>query len=266
MLNVINDEFMLLKKILYSEEWPKAVNENLICNPNSEKDKIERGRNIIELMIKEDLDNLKVLDFGCGEGQLAFISNEYKTNISVGYDITSYKQWEQYHESNVIMTNDWEKVIANGPYDIIILFDVIDHSTTESPIKILQKIKNVLHQNGKIYMRCHPWISRHATHLYNDLNKAWVHLVFSPEEIKQLIPKPKYIEENIYITRPIKTYYDYITTANLKINNTREITTIVEPFFKNKLIASRIIKNTNLESLPEFQMTFQFLDYILVYN
>lgn len=259
-----NDEFSQLKEILYSDKWPDAVNKNLICDPNSQEDKIERGRGIVELMIEENLNGLKVLDFGCGEGQCAFVSTDYDTNLSVGYDIKTNSNWENYSKQNLLMTTDWSQVQANGPYDIIILFDVLDHCVEDNPTELLKKVNSVLSPNGKVYMRCHPWMSRHATHLYHDINKAYIHLVFNDEEIKELIPKSDFSEECIKINTPIATYNNHINKSGLKVQNRRDITEKSEPFFKIPLISNRIIKNTEFNDFPEFQMSMQFLDYCLI--
>jgi len=257
------NEFTQIKEVLYSDKWPEAVNKNLICDPNSEKDKIERGRGIVELMIEEDLNGLKVLDFGCGEGQCAFVSTDYGTSLSVGYDIDKNDLWSNYQKPNLLMTTEWDQVVASGPYDTVILFDVIDHLKSESPELVMGKIHNVLKTGGKVYMRCHPWTSRHATHLYHDLNKAFVHLVFSKEELLELVPKSEFEEEALKVTKPILTYNEMSEKAGLKIINRRDITERVEPFFKIPLIANRIKKHTGFNDLPEFQMSLQFLDYVL---
>lgn len=257
------DEFEQLKELLYSEKWPEAVNKNLICNPNSDQDKIERGRGIVELMIEEDLNGLKVLDFGCGEGHCTIVSTEYGTSLSVGYDIKENEKWKTVEKPNLLLTTNWEQVVASGPYDTIILFDVLDHSISENPTELLKRVNQVLKPNGKVYMRCHPWISRHATHLYHDINKAYVQLVFSDKELKDMFSDSKFFEDCIRVSRPLMTYGKHIEEAGMKVANRRDITEKVEPFFKVPLIQNRIMKNTGFTELPEFQMSLQFLDYVL---
>lgn len=258
--------FESLRKALQSDRWPEAVNPMLICDPNSEKDKVERGRGIVELMIEEDLNGLKFLDFGCGEGHCVNMSSEQNTIISVGYDIKQYESWERLKENkeNLLFTTNIDEVASKGPYDVIILFDVIDHlASEEKPITVLSKARSLLSDKGKVYMRCHPFTSRHATHLYHTLNKAYVHLVFNPGELKEIIPDCPYVEPSIGVTTPIKTYQDFIEKAGLKIDSRRDITEKVEPFFKIPVIAERIMRNTKSNQFPEFQMSVQFIDYVL---
>ena len=254
------DSFESLKNAVKSDKWPAAVNPNLICDPNSQKDKEERARGIIELMIEEDLKGKKFLDFGCGDGSVVATSTEYETELSVGFDI-SQQPWEPREGS--IFTYDYEVVVQNGPYDIILLFDVLDHLKAEPPVTVLKKLKSLLKNDGKIYMRCHPFVSRHGTHLYHELNKAYLHLVFTNDELNELVPNSKYKEENIGITYPIKTYSEYIKEAELNVLNRRDLTEKVEGFFQIPKIADRIMEKTKFEHFPEFQMSLQFIDFIL---
>jgi 2-polyprenyl-3-methyl-5-hydroxy-6-metoxy-1,4-benzoquinol methylase len=257
------DDFNYLKNALLSENWPEAVHPNLICRPDSEEDKLERGMGIIELMVEEDLENLKLLDFGCGEGQCSLAATDFNPNLVVGYDIKKFDSWNNYSKEKLLYTTDFNEVLNNGPYDVIVLFDVIDHPEKESPKSILGKVYQALSDNGKVYMRCHPFTSRHATHLYHDLNKSYIHLVFTPEEIKKIIPESKYEEKNVGITKPLISYQEMIDSANFKIVTKREITSKVEPIFKIPKIERRINQITKFDKLPEFQMSMDFLDYVL---
>jgi hypothetical protein len=65
------------------------------------------------------------------------------------------------------------------------------------------------------------------------------------------------------VTRPLMTYDNFIKGAGLKIESKREITEKIEPFFKIPKVAERIMKNTEFEFFPEFQMSLQFIDYVL---
>ncbi len=257
------DDFESLKKALSSTKWPEAVNPELICDPTIIKDKTERGSGIIQLLIEENLLNLNFLDIGCGEGFSTRYAASEVAAKAVGYDIKDYG-WSNFESKpNLIMTTNFEEVKNNGPYNIILLFDVIDHSIGQNPVELLKMATSVLAENGKIYMRTHPFISRHGTHLYHELNKAYVHLVFTPEELKMLLPEPKYEEPTIKVVKPIKTYETFIENSGLNIIHKREIRENIEPFFKIPKIADRIIKNTDFHEFPEYQMQIQFVDYVL---
>ena len=260
----INNTVINLEEIVNSDKWPEAVNKHLICDPNSEEDKLERARGIIELMIEEDLENLKFLDFGCGQGHCPYVAKEYNTAISVGYDIQEQENWEKFEQNEkTITTTDFSIVEQNGPYDVILLFDVIDHLKDSTPIQILKEIKKLLSENGRVYMRCHPITSRHATHLYHDFNKAYIHFILSKEELEKLNVNSKFEEENNGPMFPIAGYDKFIQDAELRIINRRDITESPETFFKTPEISKRIQEYTGHKNFPEFQMSLQFIDYVL---
>lgn len=259
-----SDDLDLLKKALFSDKWPEAVNPNLLCDPSDEMRKIERGRGVIELFVEDDLQGVKILDFGCGEGHSALAAAQAKAQLAVGYDIVASTSWLNHQETNLLLTDKIDKVQENGPYNIILLFDVLDHLQNDLPVDVLKLAKSLLAPNGKIFVHCHPYISRHATHLYHDLNKAFVHLVFTEDELRSIVPNSKHEQANIGVTYPLKTYHDYFVKAGLKEVNKRETVQKVEPFFKIPKIAERIMRNTGHTSFPEFQMSLQFVDYTLI--
>jgi len=263
--NVQPADFETLKNALNSPNWPEAVNKNLICDPNSEKDKIERSRGILELMVEENLKGLKILDYGCGEGHVAFTATEYEVEMSVGYDSKSRPNWEKFEQRpDFLITDSFDETKQNGPYDVIIMFDVIDHLNKETPVEVLNNAKNLLKPGGKIYMRCHPFTSRHATHLYHDINKAYVHLVFTESELRQMVPHSELEEPNSGVIKPIATYNQFIEDAGLTVLNRRDVREAPEEFFKTPQIAERIKSRVGFNEFPSFQLSLQFIDYCLV--
>ena len=263
----VND-FESLKKALYSDKWPHAVNPSLICDSESESDKKERGIGILELVIEEPVKDGKFLDFGCGEGHCASEAvSILGCALSVGYDVKEQGNWVS--TNNTKFSTSYDEVKKMGPYDAILVFDVIDHVFGESPESMMKKLSELLAPDGRIYMRCHPWMSRHGTHLYHKLNKAYAHLVFTDYELSQLsnhVP-----EVNIKVTHPLATYSKFFKESELKVLSDRKITEKVDPFFKVPKIAERIMKNTKkackkfpeFKDFPEFQMGIQFVDYVL---
>jgi len=254
---------------LKSNNWPQAVNPNLICSTENEADKKERASGIVELMIEEDLEDKKFLDFGCGEGDTALVASTI-ADISVGYDIVQHSNWEdKVKNSKVVLTSDMNEVEKNGPYDVILLFDVLDHvgphDDIDAPQEILEKVNELLKPDGTVYLRCHPWISRHATHMYHWMNKAFAHVVYTDEELKEMGVK---LGDPVQkVVAPILTYHKWINLSDFKIENERTIKEPVEEFFKSPKIADRIRNNTAKYGLhldfPDFQMSIQFIDYVL---
>lgn len=261
-----NPEFVELKKLLESDNWPTAVDPTLICDPSSEEDKLNRAEGILELLIEESLENKKFLDFGCGEGHVPFKAIEQKVAMSVGYDIKEDAHWADF--KNCILTTNLEIVKSNGPYDVILIYDVLDHMEHSKMSTTLTQIKNLLSDSGTIYLRTHPFCSRHATHLYHKINKAFIHLVFTAPELEKLGYEAPV---NANILYPLFYYEESIKKSNLKTINSNVLRERVEDFFKNITIIKKRIKENNWNDndkkdknkFPEFQCEQQFVDYVL---
>jgi 2-polyprenyl-3-methyl-5-hydroxy-6-metoxy-1,4-benzoquinol methylase len=245
------------------KSWPQAVEPALICDPNNETEKLERSRGIIEVYLDDPIKDKKVLDFGCGDGHLVAVGSEFGTKTIIGYDINSNKSWEGFKLSeSQKLTTSWDDVVANAPYDFVVAFDVLDHLENDSIVDCLNKIKSVMHPQSKLHIRFHPYTSRHATHLYQNVNKAFVHLFMSEDEIKQNFPEATPIK-SIKITKPLATYEKNIQESGLKVVNRREITENVEDFFTKDDKARIIMKHLNFDAFPKFQLSLCFVDYVL---
>lgn len=258
-------EFEELKKLLYSEEWPEAVLEFQIVDRQFEEEKMDRAEGVVDILVTESLENKKFLDFGCGEGHMAKYASK-EASFAVGYDIKKPENatWEN-KEEKLLLTTDLEKVKQEGPYDIIMIYDVLDHMQGSG--QILDQAKNLLSDGGKIYLRCHPWCGRHGGHLYRQLNKAFVHVVFSDEELEKLGLKQE--EETHKIKFPIMEYSKMIQAANLKVENKEpdiEKQKHEDFFEKNKIVSARLKKVISAEGgklFPAHQISQCFLDYVL---
>ncbi len=264
-----------LVDLLNSNDWPTAVDPSLICDANSDQDKEDRAEGILDLIIDVHLENLKFLDFGCGEGHVVNRSRTQKPKISVGYDVQEFDKWKSWEKDDAaIYTTNWDEVKTLAPYNVVLVYDVIDHMTCsyEKLVERLKTIKEMLATNGKVFVRCHPWCSRHGTHLYQKLNKAYVHMVFSDHELEKL----GYIQEKTRkVIHPLHEYGQLFAAAGLKIvSGPFQVIEKPEPFFSNNpLIAARIkakYNNSHWETLksgkefPVFPMENQFVDYVLM--
>lgn len=253
---------------IMSDKWPAAVDNFLIAN-NTDEDMRLRAESIASILLPP-LKNKRFLDFGCGEGYLAeFAAKE--TVISVGHDISN-KGWDKIIKSdNLILTDDFDNVVKNAPYDYIMAYDVFDHlEGKENQKTVFAKLKNVLAKDGMLYVRFHPWCSRTGTHLYKSLNKAYIHMFLSDEQLIEMghIPLP-----TIKLIHPMAVYDDWIKSAGFRLMK-REVTReTVEDFFKKNYISDKIkahwgtSHDINLSSgkvFPLFQLEQQFVDLVLI--
>jgi 2-polyprenyl-3-methyl-5-hydroxy-6-metoxy-1,4-benzoquinol methylase len=259
--------------LLNSNQWPPAVDPSLICDTRSEQDKEDRAEGILDLIIDISLENLKFLDYGCGEGHVINRSQLHKTKYSVGYDIKKSDRWEQWTLKDALLTDDWTKAKSFAPFNVVLMYDVIDHmlESTEDVISRLKEIKQLLAPNGRVYVRTHPYCSRHGTHLYHQINKAYAHLVFTEEELDILGYKH---EKTRKIIHPIGEYSHLFKSAGFRIHNGPSVIKegVEKFFFSNQAVSDRIKSNyknspearLRAGHFPTFQLEQQFIDYILM--
>ena len=249
-----------IRFLIKSNNWPLAVPEDSICGEDEDR-KLGRAATIIEDVIKTDKKNKKILDFGCGEGHVAYVTKTLTSaDLVVGYDIKPHK-WEFDKTNNLTFTSDWEEVKKSGKYDIVLIYDVFDHLKNQEIT--LQQIKEVKSEKGKIFLRCHPWTSRHGTHIYNQLNKAYLHLILNENELSSMGLKEEYTQKTL---DPLNHYRLLIHKAGLTIEKENIINQSMELFFTNETQLLRRIKSQWKEKneLPKEILEIQFVDYTLV--
>jgi len=258
-----------LRLVAKSDQWPQAVPDDLICGED-EDNKLNRAAGIVHEFIRTNLTDKKFLDFGCGEGHVPFVAaNLIGVKLAVGYDPVG-QDWNHFDAvSNLTLTSDFGMVKENAPYDVILVNDVLDHCVNQKAM--LEQIREIKSPTGRIYMRCHPWTSRHGTHLYKQLNKAYLHLVFSEDELYAMGLKET---KTTKFLDPMPAYRDLIKDAGFTAVQEEVITHPVELFFTHKPAILRRIKEkwaksenkalaTGIE-FPREIMEIQFADFVLV--
>lgn len=253
------DDSSYLLDLVHSDEWPLAVSPHKIINEASEEQKAQRAAAITrQLDLK--IDSFSFLDFGCGEGYVAdVVARIGNAKSSIGYDVVdTFKK-----DAACILTCDRSIVQEHGPYDVVLLHDVVDHIDPNSVVNELKFIKSILSPKGSVFVKCHPWCSRHGSHLYREMNKAFVHLIFTEKELQQLgISVEHTVSKVLY---PVIEYSKWFAAAGFKMRK-KPVQTIdgVETFFrKESLIRRRLMKLYSSNHLPTIQMQQSFVDFVL---
>jgi 2-polyprenyl-3-methyl-5-hydroxy-6-metoxy-1,4-benzoquinol methylase len=252
--------------IINNDEWPQAVDPQLIVSTLA--DKMTRAESVLYLFLQDQVAGKKILDFGTGEGHMAVAVANKGANLAVGYDINQYDSWATFPQgSNLIFSTDFNLVSQHGPYDSVILYDVLDH--TKNPVGVLQQVRGVLSDTGKVAIRCHPWCSRHGGHLYRSMNKAYAHLFLSTEVVFRLSGGMAPLQRVIH---PIQTYRNWFRDAGFKVDSEEIVREGPEQFFM-KEPQSKVIKawfrtsfDPNLANgtyFPLYQVSQQFNDYVI---
>jgi len=267
------EEFDALRVLLESKQWPEAVPPNLIC-PDKEDEKIKRAETILDLLIDLPLEGLRFLDFGCGEGHVLQKAKRQNPKILLGYDKVESERWKDFPANEkIIYTTSWDEVVKDGPYNVVLMYDVLDHIGEQQDIvNTLVKIKQNMIKDGRLYMRCHPWCSRHATHLYHTVNKAYIHLIFTEDELAEM-GHPT--DHKFRIIHPMAQYQDVFNRAGFRIfRRGNMIQQNPEKFFTDTPLIAKRIKQRWAESqnptlkngtmFPTQQVAMQFIDFVLV--
>lgn len=250
--NGLND----IKSIISSNDFPIAVPEENLCI--SEEKKFERADSILNLFIAEDLSNKRFLDFGCGEGHIVIESLKRETLFSLGYDI----DLSQCKFENDNFTSNFDDVVKNAPYDVILVHDVLDHIISIDPINALQNLYELLSADGCLYVRNHPWSSRHGGHLYNKLNKSFIHLILDEIELTRCFGIQP--DHTLKITTPIETYKQWFNESNLEIKSQLIIRSDVETIFlDNPVIKEKIINQFKNSDNYIQNLEIDFVEYVL---
>lgn len=250
-----------------SSDWPLAVPPILVVDSKSPAACSERARNIIDSLINIPLKNLNILDFGCGDGTIA------EEMANRGADVVAYDIVQPKTLLSKSFTTKWDDVVRSAPYDLILLYDVLDHMVDEEPSVALGRAGKLLKKNGKMIVRCHPWISRHGGHYYTQINRAWIHLFLTEEQLKErgceIVPNRK-------VVHPLYTYKKWIEDANLEILQEDKIVENIEEYFtNNEMLKKAIYKHFKESPFEDYRqgrgdlariMGIHFIDFFLEKN
>lgn len=153
---------------------PDAVNPELIAKTYAARRLRALG---ILYQFFPDLERKRFLDFGCGDGTLVREAILHKAGYARGYDIVPTFDWQYTPE---LYLHNLDKL---EPFDCILVHDVLDHCVKTSQAVVMKQIHSLCHRNTVVKIRCHPWTSRHGTHLYHQLNKAFIHLLWTQAQL-----------------------------------------------------------------------------------
>lgn len=237
-------------------DWPQAVDPAAVCL--TEDQQRTRAENILLLIISEYIKDQKFLDFGCGkEGYVVWAGQTQGAKLSVGYDV----DLKPMQKENVLLTGDLAEVKKHAPYDIILLHDVLDHIVLVDPITALKQVRSLCDHNTRVYVRNHPWSSRHGGHLYTQTNKAYLHLVLDDIELTRLGGWT--CEPNVKVTKPMETYRYWFQESGFAINSETAIKTNVEPFFlRPSHLKDRLLANWGDINEMTANMEIEFVEYV----
>jgi 2-polyprenyl-3-methyl-5-hydroxy-6-metoxy-1,4-benzoquinol methylase len=249
--------FRELKELVHSDEWPRAVDPRSIII--TEDAAFHRAHQILDLIIGEPLTGKSFLDFGCGGGHVVMAALEQNPKFAMGYDINAGKiKFDNEH-----FTSELDVVGLKGPYDIVLLQDVLDHIEYVDPVAALKQVKRVVADGGRVFVRNHPWCSRHGSHLYTKLNKAFAHLVLDEAELCRM---GGYINDHtLKIYYPMETYRKWFSDAGFRICSEIKFPGRTEDYFRKPSFSKeRLVKHWGGDETQMILNTqIDFVEYVL---
>jgi SAM-dependent methyltransferase len=246
-------------KLMAIDCWPEAF-PSFMASKTSTQDQINRANAVLDMMLDRNVEGMRFLDYGCGEGWI--VQEILKRGVSEawGYDIQKSDNWANL-KGNVKMSGNGTD-LPSEHFDVIMLYDVLDHC--EDPVGLMARVSRCITPKGVVYVRCHPWTSRHATHLFKQgINKAYVHLFLKHQEIEVLInDKPMFTREE---KKPLEAYHWWFKEFDIK--KERPVKEPVSDFFhvpafKELLANEQSIPMVEIDSFLKLMET-QFIDYCL---
>lgn len=253
-IDIYAEKVERLRPLLDNPEWPEAVNKDMLIE--TEDGKKLRAMQILDLVVMEYLEGLRFLDYGCGEGYVSLEATQRKAAIAMGYDVE--KQWAEDCDN---LTTDFQIIAKNAPYDIVLMYDVLDHC--KDPVEQLIKVRTLLSNRGRIYVRMHPWCSKHGGHLHKTINKAFAHILL--DEIEQM---RFFGAAGIFVQKlvnPVKVYRDWFAHAGFTIEEETIIRDDLSPFFANMdniYVNERISRFWKGED-PKKDLALNYVNYVI---
>ncbi len=257
----ISSRFNQIKTLRENSQWPETVPQIQLKEPTDD-DQRKRAKAVMDMILTRSLTGLDFLDFGCGDGWLAEEALRRGARLADGYDVDESPKWAELKAKSPTLTFTSTFHEIDAMYDVIMLYDVLDH--VYDPIDVMSKVKSLLKPNGIVYVRCHPWTSKHATHVFKQgINKAYFHLFASWDEIQEQLG------ENPIFTRvetdPLTAYRYWFQP--FKIMKENVITEPVADFFLTPDMKKLIQESQKLSSKEATnflkRMEIQFVDYRL---
>ena len=233
-------------------EWPFAIDPDFIYIDN----KI-RAENILDMVVMDNINGIKFLDFGCDTGHVVQEAAKRNASLAVGFDIE--RNWEFSNEENILYTSNFGEIKAKAPFDVVLLYDVLDH--VDKPEDILRQIHSIMSNKGRLFIRCHPWCSKHGAHLHKQINKAYLHLILDETELTRLGGYE--VKKTNKIFKPIHTYHNWFEKTGFEIQQELPIEFEPDPYFlHDPVLMDRMQRHWADDSIKPY-ISIDFVDYVL---
>lgn len=117
-----------------------------------------------------------VLDFGCGNGSVLFLSSFYGTKRHIGIDLSEQAIRSAKLRSEKMESGEYQFLcggtdilnnVADEAVDAVILSNIIDNLYPEDANTVLNEIKRILRKNGRILIKLNPYLTAEQIEEYH---------------------------------------------------------------------------------------------------
>lgn len=238
------------------DEWPEAVPQFLISE-TTPSGILKRARSVLNMCDFTDLSGKRFLDYGCGDGSMVREAKERGAAEAHGYDVV--EEWAPLRNMDgLYFTSSFEKL--NSAYDAILLYDVLDHCVTLNPLQILEQVRSIIDKDGQVKVRCHPFTSKHANHVYRTFNKAYSHLFLTPEQLSEHEPLPVLKMTGV---NPLEEYKRWFQATGFEVVKENVLESPVDRACVKNVPRQELKSIVNHENYLKI-LEIQFVDYTLI--
>ena len=139
------------------------------------------GQYLGRIARQQSLAGLKLLDFGCGYGELARMLLDAGAASVVGVDLNAKAiraAGEKASDKLEFLVGQPESIpLGDNAVDAATCLDVWEH--VMSPEPVLRELLRVVRPGGRILIEFYPWYSHCSAHLDGWIPIPWCHLLFS---------------------------------------------------------------------------------------
>jgi cyclopropane fatty-acyl-phospholipid synthase-like methyltransferase len=130
----------------------------------------------------------RVLDFGCGRGDLAAAFAKTFDCKVTGVDVRRYEEWDQIQQPNLDLRildlcEEENAQQYKGQFDVIVSKSALEHVV--HPFSALKNLKDMLKPKGIAFLEINLYRGPLASHRYREVFFPWPHLLFSDDVIAE---------------------------------------------------------------------------------
>lgn len=224
----------------------------------------QRGRTRVKgLVTRFGVAGKRLLEIGCGRGEMSHaFATDHGCSV-VGVDITEYPQWQTHASPNVSLLKldlseaDAVATLAPEQFDFAYSNAVWEH--VRHPFAMLKAVHTLLKPGGTFYIVANLFRGPKASHRYRQVYFPWPHLLFTDEVFEQYYEsigqdpmRPAWVNR-----LSIGDYFLYFDLVGFKRAEVSYSTTpIDEPFYQRF--------SDILERYPRYDLERDFLHAVLV--